>query len=187
MNKQAITEGLLFVMGDEGLSPEDIAILLEVTEDEGKTLLDNLTKDLEQEVRGLMLKKLGDKYKLTTKPVHKEYYQKLVESEINNTLSQAALETLAIIAYNQPVTRTVVNDIRGVESSSMFRRLINRGFIEETGRSNTPGKPFLYITTNQFLDYFNLSSLEELPDIDFNISEEGLETDLYTTKYNEEN
>jgi len=186
MKKLAITEGLLFVMGDEGLSPIDIATLLEIGEDEGKALLETLATNLNNQDRGLTLKKLGNKYKLTTKPEHIDYYQKLVESDINNNLSQAALETLAIVAYNQPATRLQVNDIRGVDSGQIIRKLVNRGFLEEAGRSDLLGKPFLYITTNQFLDYFNLSNLDELPEVDFNLNEEDIETDLYTTKYQED-
>jgi len=186
MNKQAITEGLLFVMGDEGLTPNDVATLLNIEEAEGKLILDNLAFDLESESRGLMLKKLGNKYKLTTKPEHKEYYQTLVVSDINHNLTQAALETLAIVAYNQPVTRAMVSDIRGVESSQIFRKLIDRGLIEEAGRSDSLGKPFLYVTTNQFLDYFNLCSIDGLPDVDFCLQDDAiLEPDLYNTKYTE--
>ena len=186
MKKIAITEGLLFVMGDEGLSPEDIATLLDVTKEEGKSLLTELATYLENENRGLMLKKLGNKYKLTTKPEHMEYYRLLTESTIFNNLSQAALETLAIVAYNQPVTRGSVNEIRGVDSGQIIRKLVNRGFLEEAGRSDLPGKPFLYVTTNQFLDYFNLSTIDDLPDVDFTLKPIDEETDLYTTKYQED-
>src|SRR5699024_453441 len=119
------------------------------------------------------------------------YYQKLLTTEDNNTLSQAALETLAIIAYNQPITRVKVDELRGISNNHIIRKLVAKGLIKEGGRSNMPGRPILYETTSEFLDYFGLSSIEDLPDMRDFLEEEEKETeddvDLYQSKYKEEN
>ena len=188
MNK-AVLEGLLFVVGEEGLTLEQIEDVLEIDEDASKSLIMELKKDYENESRGLRIDFLGNRFKLTTKFEHKEYYQKLIENPETNTLSQAALETLAIIAYNEPITRVQVDAIRGVGSVNIIRKLVAKGFIKESGRSELPGRPILYETTNEFLDYFGLSSTEDLPDISEFVSEEVDEADenndLYTSRYSE--
>lgn len=187
--KKAVLEGLLFVVGEDGLTIDQIKDVLEVEEDEVKDLVRELKKDYEDESRGLRIDFLGNRFKLTTKFEHKEYYQKLIENPETNFLSQAALETLAIIAYNEPITRIQVDAIRGVSSSPIIRKLVAKGFIKESGRSELPGRPILYETTHEFLDYFGLSSVEELPDIETLIEEEEEDEnkDLYTSKYVEEN
>lgn len=186
---KAVLEGLLFVVGEEGLTLEQIEDVLEIDEEASKNLIMELKKDYEDESRGLRIDFLGNRFKLTTKFEHKEYYQKLIENPETNTLSQAALETLAIIAYNEPITRVQVDAIRGVGSVNIIRKLVAKGFIKESGRSDLPGRPILYETTNEFLDYFGLSSTEDLPDISEFVSEnvdEVEETDdLYTSKYTE--
>lgn len=186
MNK-AVLEGLLFVVGEEGLTLEQIEDVLEIDEEASKSLIMELKKDYEDISRGLRIDFLGNRFKLTTKFEHKEYYQKLIENPLTNTLSQAALETLAIIAYNEPITRVQVDAIRGVGSVNIIRKLVAKGFIKESGRSELPGRPILYETTNEFLDYFGLSSVEDLPDISEFVSEEVDEedesNDLYTSKY----
>ena len=165
MNK-AILEGLLFVVGEDGLTIEQIMDVLNINEDESKNLIMELKKDYEDESRGLRIDFLGNRFKITTKFEHKNYYQKLIENPETNFLSQAALETLAIIAYNEPITRVQVDAIRGVGSTSIIRKLVAKGFIKETGRSDMPGRPILYETTHEFLDYFGLASIEDLPNID---------------------
>ncbi len=188
MNK-AVLEGLLFVVGEEGLTLEQIEDVLNIDEESSKSLIMELKKDYEDESRGLRIDFLGNRFKLTTKFEHKEYYQKLIENPETNTLSQAALETLAIIAYNEPITRVQVDAIRGVGSVNIIRKLVAKGFIKESGRSELPGRPILYETTNEFLDYFGLSSTEDLPDISEFVSSEVDEADesndLYTSKYTE--
>ena len=184
--KKAVLEGLLFVVGEDGLTIEQISDVLEITDDKSKELIMELKKDYEDESRGLRIDFLGNRFKITTKFEHKEYYQKLLENPETNTLSQAALETLAIIAYNEPITRVQVDAIRGVSSASIVRKLVAKGFVKESGRSELPGRPILYETTNEFLDYFGLSSTEDLPNIE-EIIEESEEvdedTDLYNSKY----
>ena len=190
MENKAILEGLLFVVGEDGLNIDQIKDVLQIEEDETKQLILDLKEDYNNENRGLRIDFLGNKIKLTTKPEHKEYYQKLLENPETNALSQASLETLAIIAYNQPVTRMDVDELRGVSTGQMIRKLVAKGFIKEGGRSNLPGRPILYETTNEFLDYFGLSSIEDLPDMrDFittTESEEDEDLDLYHSRYKEE-
>ncbi len=188
MNK-AVLEGLLFVVGEDGLTLEQIEDVLDIDEDSAKELIKELKKDYEEESRGLRIDFLGNRFKMTTKFEHREYYQKLIENPDTNTLSQAALETLAIIAYNEPITRIQVDAIRGVGSVSIIRKLVAKGFIKESGRSELPGRPILYETTNEFLDYFGLSSTEDLPNIEDIIEKSNVEEDpnqdLYTSKYQE--
>lgn len=192
MKNRAVLEGLLFVVGEEGLSLEQIEDVLSIDEDEAKNTLKELKQSYEEEDRGLRIDFLGNRLKLTTKFEHKEYYQKLIENPETNTLSQAALETLAIIAYNEPLTRVQVDKIRGVGSAQIIRKLVAKGFIKEVGRSDLPGRPILYETTSEFLDYFGLSTIEDLPNMnDFieDVQEENEveeESDLYTSKYREE-
>ena len=120
---------------------------------------------------------------MTTKREHFEYYKKLFSDDESNTLSPSALETLAIVAYNQPVTRLVVDEIRGVNSAHLIRKLVFMNFLKEVGRSDLPGKPILYGVTDDFLDYFGLSSTKDLPVID--VLDEKEETDLFNSKYTE--
>ena len=191
MNLKAVIEGLLFVVGDDGLDLDEISRILEISKDETKELIKELQNDYQSSDRGIRIDFLGDKLKLTTKKEHNMYYQKLLTTEDNNTLSQAALETLAIIAYNQPITRVKVDELRGISNNHIIRKLVAKGLIKEGGRSNMPGRPILYETTSEFLDYFGLSSIDELPDMREFLEEEEKETeddvDLYQSKYKEEN
>lgn len=191
MNLKAVIEGLLFVVGDDGLDLDEISKILEISKDETKELIKELQNDYQSSDRGIRIDFLGDKLKLTTKKEHNIYYQKLLTTEDNNTLSQAALETLAIIAYNQPITRVKVDELRGISNNHIIRKLVAKGLIKEGGRSNMPGRPILYETTSEFLDYFGLSSIDELPDMRDFLEEEEKEAeddvDLYQSKYKEEN
>ena len=183
MNLEAVLEGILFVVGDEGVSLNQIKEILEIGDEKLKDLVRKLTLNYNQDNRGITLKILGNRLKLTTKEEHKEVYQKLVETQDTN-LSEAALETLAIIAYNEPITRVAVDEIRGVGSAHMIRKLVSRDLIEEKGRSDLPGRPILYGVTNKFLDYFGLSNIDELPKID-EAEKEPEEVDLFNSKYKE--
>lgn len=190
MNK-AVLEGILFVVGEDGLTLEQIEDVLDLTEDDAKSLLMTLKKDYEEDDRGLRIDFLGNRFKLTTKFEHREYYQKLIENPETNVLSQSALETLAIIAYNEPITRVEIDKLRGVGSVQMIRKLVAKGFIKEVGRSDLPGRPILYETTSEFLDYFGLATIDDLPDMrefleDNDMDELEKESDLYTSKYVEE-
>ena len=190
MKNKAVLEGLLFVVGEDGLTLDQIEEVLGLKEEEVKEVVNELKHSYESEDRGLRIDFLGNRLKLTTKFEHRQYYQKLLENPETNTLSQAALETLAIIAYNEPITRMQIDKLRGVGSSQMIRKLVAKGLVKESGRSDLPGRPILYETTNDFLDYFGLSNIKELPDMEKYIeaseTEIEEEKDLYTSKYKEE-
>ena len=187
MNLKAVLEGILFIVGDEGITIDEIKNILDVNDEEIRSLLMELKKDYESPDRGLRISYLGNSFKLTTKEEHKEYYEKLVTDSKNATLSNAALEVLAVIAYNEPITRLKVDEIRGVNSSQIIRRLLARGFIKISGREDTIGKPNLYKTTDDFLDYFGLSSKDDLPEVIFKEKEVDDNTDLYESNYKEDN
>ena len=183
MNLKAVLEGILFIVGDEGTTIKDMVNVLGVSEDEVKNLLLELKKDYESNDRGLKISYLGNAFKLTTKEEHKEFYEKLVTDNRTTNLSNAALEVLAVIAYNEPITRLEIDEIRGVNSSQIVRRLLARGFIKVSGKSDNIGKPNLYRTTNHFLDYFGLSSKDDLPDLIYQSREENDNGDLYESTY----
>lgn len=184
---KSVLEGLLFVVGEDGLSLLELQEILNIGEVEVKKLVKELKQDYESVERGIRINFLGNKFKLTTKEEHKEYYKKLLQNPTTNRLTTPTLETLAIIAYNEPVTRYKIDSLRGVSSIHIVRKLLAKGFIKEVGRSEQPGRPILYETTNDFLDYFGLSSIEELPDINnfINTKDADEEKDLYKSKYRE--
>lgn len=184
---EGILEGLLYVQGDTGLTLKEVMAILSITEEEAKQLVYQLKSSYEQENRGLRLNYLGNTFKLTTKQEHKEYYEKLLENPSTHVLSQAALEVLAIIAYNEPITRGKVDEMRGVESSFVIRKLLAKGLIKEAGKSDLPGHPILYKTTDDFLDYFGLSTKDDLPNIEEIEIEDNGEKDLFQSNYKEEN
>ena len=185
MNLIGVLEGILFVVGDEGLTLNQICDILDIDMEKAKELLMELKKSYDDN-RGIRISYLGDAFKLTTKKEHKEYYKKLIENPENNTLSQAALETLAIIAYNQPITRVEIDEMRGVSNVHMLRKLLAKGLIKEAGKSTLPGRPNLYATTSEFLDYFGLSSISDLPTIISESEEPNEDKDLFTSIYKEE-
>ena len=187
---KAVLEGLLFVVGEDGLTIEQIKDVLNINDEEALNLLKDLREDYESDDRGIRINFLGNCFKLTTKEEHKDYYQKLLENPTTNKLSQAALETLAIIAYNEPITRISIDNLRGVSTVQIIRKLVAKGLIKESGRSDLPGRPILYKTTDEFLDYFVLSRKEDLPDISKFMEDNTIEednNDLYTSKYVEDN
>ena len=191
MNYKAVVEGLLFVVGDEGITVEEMKKVLGVDNETLKQIFLELKKDYEKPDRGLRISYLGNAFKLTTKEEHREFYEKLVVDTKNKTLSNASLEVLVVIAYNEPITRLKIDEIRGVNSSQIVRRLLARGFIKICGKEDSIGKPNLYKTTNEFLDYFGLSSKNDLPEIinkELNKdSNENDNDDLYDSTYKENN
>lgn len=184
---KAVVEGLLFVSGDEGITIKEIANVLEVTEKEVDHLLNELIDDYEQVDRGMTIMKSTDVYHLTTKSEHSPYYKKLLQTPQTTRLSQTVLETLAIIAYKQPVTRIEIEDIRGVKSDYAIQTLIARSLIEEVGRKETIGRPILYGTTKDFLTYFGLRSIEELPPLPAGTEMDDVEqeADLFLSQFKE--
>ena len=175
MDKLGVLEGLLFVVGDEGLTIEEICDTMAISVSEAKELLKNLQKEYENDYRGIRISYLGESFKLTTKKEHKDYYEKLITTK-ESVLSQAQLEVLAIVAYNEPITRVEIDNIRGISSAHIVKKLVSKDLIKVSGKSQMPGKPNLYKTTHEFLDYFGLSSLSDLPDVSmFNSEEENQE------------
>lgn len=186
MNLIGVIEGVLFVVGDEGITLNSLSEIIDKPLEETKELLLQLKKAYEEDDRGIRISYLGDAFKLTTKKEHKEYYQRLCESEKEEGLSQSSLETLAIIAYNQPITRGEVDQARGVASSHIMRRLLLKELIAVVGKSDLPGKPNLYGTTDKFLDYFGLSDIKDLPELTKKpINKQEDEKNLFESKYTE--
>lgn len=181
---EGIIEGLLYVQGDLGLTIKQIEDILEITEEEAKKLVLNLKNYYEEDNRGLRINYLGNTIKLTTKEEHQKYYQKLLEDPTSRNLSDSALEVLAIIAYNEPITRGDLEKLRGVDSTYVLRRLLAKGLIKECGKSDLPGRPILYKTTDDFLDYFGLASIKDLPSIELT-EDDSSPKDLYTSIYKE--
>lgn len=183
MKYLGVLEGLLFVVGDEGITLDSICKIMEISETQGRDLLKKLKEKYESEDSGIRISYLGDAFKLTTKPEHKEFYQKLVGERGTSTLSASSLETLAIIAYNGPITRAEIDEMRGVDSSYVLKKLLVQDLIKIGGKSDLPGKPNLYEVTNYFLDYFGLATIHDLPKLEKEEKQE--ENDLYSTIFKE--
>jgi len=160
LSLEALVESLLFV-AEAAVPITRLAEALEVRPAQVEAALESLARHYT--ARGLSLQRIKDKVQLTTAPAAAERVQRFLGLAASAPLSKAALETLAIIAYQQPVTRPQVEAIRGVNSDSVIKNLLSKGLIEEAGRTEGPGRPVLYITTPEFLQHFGLASLEELP------------------------
>lgn len=159
-------EALLFVAGDEGMSINELSYVLSLsTEQVFEGLVQLNQKYKEDETCAIELKEYANRYMMTTKGKYQNLLQKYSQSPMAARLSQAALETLAVIAYKQPLTRMEVDQIRGVNSSASIQKLLNFQLIEEKGRLEVPGRPRIYATTDYFMDYFGLKNIDELPDI----------------------
>lgn len=161
----SIIESLLFASG-EPLKSKNIAHILDRNLKYTEELLQKMISNYENEDRGIKLICINDEYQLVTKAENSEYIQKLLKTNTRQSLSQASLETLSIIAYKQPVTRVDIDEIRGVKSDRAIFILQEKNLIKECGRLDAPGRPILYGTTEEFLRYFNLENLEELPVLD---------------------
>lgn len=185
MNLLGVTEGILFAVGDEGITIKTLCEVLEVDEDKVKDILKDLQKRYEKDEYGIRISFLADSFKLTTKKEHAEYYQRLLGTPESQSLSETSLEVLAIIAYNQPITRALVDELRGVASAQIIRKLCARGLIKISGKSNMPGRPNLYSTTSDFLDYFGLASIKDLPLISKEEVNSDENKDLFTSIYKE--
>lgn len=161
---ESIIEGLLFASGD-ALHIDKLSEILQIDKSTLHSILARMIDYYNYERRGIQIIEIDNCYQLCTRPEHYEYIQKLIEPRHKQGLSKAALETMAIIAYNQPITRSSIEQIRGVNCDSALKRLLERGLIEEKGRLDAPGKPILYSSTQEFLRCFGLKSLKELPEI----------------------
>lgn len=160
----ALVEAILFV-SPEPLSADQIASILDSTPRLVKKALEEI--DALYESRGIRLQYHRNKIQITTAPEAAPVLEKVLNLETTSTLSQAALEALSIVAYQQPITRPQIDAIRGVNSDGVLRTLLNKGLIDDVGRADGPGRPILYSTTPDFLKYFGLSSYDELPPLDF--------------------
>ena len=156
-----IIEAILFVSG-EPVQLGAVARALEVTELEVSAAADELASDYDYNRRGICLKRFGSHIQLSTRPDYAPQIEKLLQPIQKQSLSQAALETLAVVAYKQPVTRLDIEAVRGVKCDYSVQSLMNKGLIEEVGRKETLGRPILYGTTDAFLSHFGLTSLEDL-------------------------
>ena len=147
----------------EPIAPEKIAAALELDAPDVDRIIKHMADKLDEEDYPLQILDLAGQYQLTTREVYTPDIRKVMNEKRNTPLSQAALEVLAAVAYNQPVTRAYVEQVRGVDSSSVVTTLVEKGLLEEAGRLELPGRPIAYRTTALFLRTFGLSSLEDLP------------------------
>jgi segregation and condensation protein B len=172
-------ESLLFVSGEAGLTTKELAQVIELEEELVDDLMYDLMADFDRHARGIQIVKMGNAFFLTTRPEFAPLLEKLAESPNHSTLSQAAMETLAIIAYKQPVTRLDIEEIRGVKCERAIQTLLNKGLIKEIGRAELPGKPYLYGVTSLFMEHFGVTSLEDLPPLSDVIQEDEGEEPLF--------
>ncbi|MBM7701672.1 SMC-Scp complex subunit ScpB [Metabacillus iocasae] len=180
-NWKAVIEGLLFVAGDEGLSIKQLKDTLEIDEEEIQATLRELQSMYENEDRGVNISEIANVYQLTTKKEISDYVKKLMDEPINQSLSQAALETLAIVAYRQPITRAEIEEIRGVKTERPLQTLVGKALVKEVGRAEGAGRAILYGTTKEFLNHFGLKTIDDLPPLpqDLAVENNEQEADLF--------
>lgn len=159
---QSAVEAVLFAVG-EPIELQKIASIFEIEPELAERILSNLGAQLDDRGSGVCLLRLGDKYQLASRTEYAEIIRNFLEQRKNAPLSQAAFEVLAVIAYNQPVTKSFVEQVRGVDCTAVISTLCQKKLIEERGRLDLPGRPLLYGTTPEFLRVFCISSLDELP------------------------
>lgn len=162
---KAVIEGIIFVFGEEGISLTQLSEALDLEEEYIRNILEEMIVDYQHENCGFELISIQDRYKFISKAAVHDYVQRIITLTKSRQLSQSALETLAIIAYKQPITRMDIEDIRGVGCEMMLKKLQAQDLIREAGRSESAGRPFLYEITEEFLDLFKLMSLNELPNL----------------------
>lgn len=155
-------EAILFASG-EPVSASRLAEVLELNEETVCCLAEDLKNEINIRAGGIMMVQLDDQYQLCTRKAYAEYVRRALDIRRNTPLSQAAMEVLAIVAYNQPVTKAFVEQVRGVDCAAVIQGLMQKNLIEEKGRLELPGRPLLYGTTPVFLRCFNVSKLDELP------------------------
>ena len=157
-----VIEAILFVAG-EPVNVKDMQRALDVTEDETRQAIDALDSDYSFHRRGITLKRFGEHIQLSTRAEYAPYVERLLQPIQKQSLSQSAMETLAVVAYRQPVTKLEIEAVRGVKCDYSVQSLVNKGLIEEVGRKEALGRPILYGTTDKFLSHFGLHSLDDLP------------------------
>lgn len=161
---RAAIQAILFASGDP-ISADRLSAALDIDKSTVLKLMENLIDDFDRDDCGICIIKLNDRYQMCTKPRYSDYVRRAMDLRRHTPLSQAAMEVLAIIAYNQPVTKSFVEQIRGVDCSSIISNLNTRDLIEEKGRLDLPGRPLLYGTTLNFLKCFGIASIDELPEL----------------------
>ena len=161
-NLKGRIEAILFVAG-EAVTVKELARALQTDEKSVRAELNAIRDEYDYDQRGFLLKRFGDKVQLATRPLYAQDVLRLLQPVQQQSLSQAAMETLAVVAYKQPVTRAEVEQVRGVKCDYSLQSLINKGLIKETGRKDTIGRPILFGTTDEFLSHFGLEGLEYLP------------------------
>jgi segregation and condensation protein B len=161
---QAALEAVLFI-ADEPIPTADLAVLFELPSATVERTLEEMARRFDGEGRGIVLRRAGGGWRLATHPETAPYLERFVGGRRSSRLSQAALETLAIVAYRQPISRGQISEIRGVSSDGVLRTLVARGVVEEVGKDSGPGQAILYGTTNLFLEKINLNSLSQLPSL----------------------
>ena len=159
---RGIVEAILYVAG-EPVPLEDLAHALDMTRSEMEEVLSDLWDTCELEKRGLRLNRYGDGVQLSIRAEYAPYVERLLQPVQQQSLSQAAMETLSVIAYRQPVTKADIEKVRGVKCDYSVQSLLNKGLIQEQGRRETLGRPILYGTTDAFLRHFGIESLDQLP------------------------
>jgi segregation and condensation protein B len=180
MSNLAKIEGLLFISGDEGITVTDLSNITGFMKPAVLGLLNKLRQQYaENDDCALTLLQSDETYRLATKSSLSDVMKAYFEKPLTTPLTQALLEVLAIIAYRQPITRIEIDALRGVQSSGSIQKLIARGLIETHGRLNVPGRPFRYVTTNAFLDYFGLQTLKDLPPLTKQMSLEDMDSDIF--------
>ena len=161
-NLKGRIEAILFVAG-EAVSIKELARALQTEEKTVRSELNAIRDEYDYNQRGFLLKRFGDKVQLATRPLYSQDVLRLLQPVQQQSLSQAAMETLAVVAYKQPVTRAEVEQVRGVKCDYSLQSLMNKGLIREMGRKDTIGRPILFGTTDEFLSHFGLEGLEHLP------------------------
>ena len=162
--KEAIIEAVLYAAG-RPVEIKELMVLLEIDFEEVMEIVEKMKLDMQKANRGLEIIKVDDAYQLCTKKDYYEYIYPIFDKRSKPNLSQAALETLAIIAYNPKITRAQIEAIRGVNSDGTLYKLLEYNLVEEAGKMDAPGRPTIYKTTKNFLKMFGISSLEELPEL----------------------
>lgn len=170
--KKAIIETLLFVSG-EPVGLNSISKVTEIPETEIKGLISELQAEYRERNSGLMIVEIADGFQMLTNPEHASWVKKLKNTNQTSKLSQPALETLAIIAYKQPITKLEIDQLRGLNSDGAVKGLLDKHLIKIIGKKESPGRPFLYGTTKEFLQYFGLKNLSELPPINDFLKDEA--------------
>ncbi|NLC53238.1 MAG: SMC-Scp complex subunit ScpB [Firmicutes bacterium] len=174
---KAVLEAIIFA-SSEPVTLKEMSMTLQLNYETVEQILAELSKEYHDQQRGVQIKEVAGGFQFVTKPEYADYLEKLKKVPRQSPLSQAALETLAIIAYKQPITRAEIETDRGVRVDSSLTTLLERGLIEEKGRKDGPGRPIIYGTTKDFLKYFGLKNLDELPIVDDWILNQQLQIDL---------